>query len=376
MVAPELDPAAPKPLSTSRKVTLALVSVGISVLFILAVGEVAVRILGLGVELYDNADPVLGHRFKRNLDLQAYEMGTRLHYRTNSLGFRGPEPRAVKDRPRVVFVGDSFTAGSDWHEEETFPRLVEKALDVEVINLGVPAYDTGTELTALTHVGLPLKPDVVVLCIYTGNDIRENSREMGTLPRPTFSLDAQGALVPHPFTPRGERLGQWLLGRSALYAWQKHEVRRLMFRARAGARGGDPMHEVYATREDPRWTTAWLVTEALLARMRDTVEQAGATLRIFVIPDVVQVDDDAWTALVAQSPSLGALQRDLPQQRLLEIAARQKLIMVDLLPTLRAAGRALDKEDPLYHGHLVRRGHATVTPVMVETLRGVLPAAK
>ena len=42
----------------------------------------------------------------------------------------------------------------------------------------------------------------------------------------------------------------------------------------------------------------------------------------------------------------------------------------------RAAGRALDKEDPLYHGHLVRRGHATVTPVMVETLRGVLPAAK
>ena len=81
-------------------------------------------------------------------------------------------------------------------------------------------------------------------------------------------------------------------------------------------------------------------------------------------------------ALVAQSPSLGALQRDLPQQRLLEIAARQKLTMVDLLPTLRAAGRALDKEDPLYHGHLVRRGHATVTPVMVETLRGVLPAAK
>src|SRR6185436_7787713 len=102
----------------------------------------------------------------------------------------------------------------------------------------------------------------------TGNDIRENSAEMSQLPRPTFTLGDDGKLVQHDFKPAGERIGQWLLGRSALYAWQK----------------------------------AWAVTEKLLEKIRDTTAAANAKLVVIIIPDVVQVDDATWNAVVAQSP--------------------------------------------------------------------------
>lgn len=351
---------------------LAAASVGVALVGLLGVLEVGVRLAGLGVELYDNTDPVLGHRFKPNLDTHAWEMGTRIHYRTNSLGFRGPEPAATKAGKRVVFVGDSFTAGSDWHEPETFPRLVEKALGVEVVNLGVPAFDTGTQLVALREIGLGLQPDAVALVIYTGNDIRENSREMSHLPRPTFSVDDKGNLVAHPFTPRGERLGQFILGRSAFYAWQKDLVRRLMFRVRARVQGGDPMHAVYSTVTTPAWDNAWRVTEALLRDMKRLTDARNIPLVVFVMPDVLQVDEALFAQVEAASPSLRPLQRDLPQVKLRAIAERLGLTLVDLLPALSVAGRPLDAADPLYNGHLVRRGHTVVSEVMTQELRRVL----
>ena len=182
-----------------------------------------------------------------------------------------------------------------------------------------------------------------------------------------------GELKAHPFTPRGTRAGQWLLGRSALYAWQKHVVRRAFFRARAAAVGGDPMHAVFSTRADPGWDEAWAVTEALLARIAERTRAAGVPLLMLVIPDVNQVDDVAWETVVKASPNLAPMDRELPQRRLQEIAQRRGLRMVDLLPVLRAAGGALGGVDPLYDGHLVHRGHRVTSEIVEREVKALLP---
>ncbi|WP_133255967.1 SGNH/GDSL hydrolase family protein [Rhodopseudomonas palustris] len=64
----------------------------------------------------------------------------------NSLGLRGPELSAVKDRPRIAILGDSVTFGI-WHADaEALPHLTGVELQngcgrgAEVLNLGVPGY--------------------------------------------------------------------------------------------------------------------------------------------------------------------------------------------------------------------------------------------
>jgi lysophospholipase L1-like esterase len=330
--------------------------------------ELTLRALHLGVDLFDTSDPVLGHRYRRSLDVQVRERGRVIQYRTNVLGFRGPEPRPTKTGPRLVLLGDSFTAGQEWHEQETFPRLLESKLGAEVINLGVPAYDTGTESAALREVGRPLEPDVVVLVMYVGNDIRENSATLSAVPRPTFVVDDHGELAPKPFLPRGTEWLRSLVDASALYHWQKHEVRKVVFRVRAALQGGDPMHRVYASRPGAEWEGAWRVTHLLLARIARDSQEMGARLLLAVMPDVIQLDDALWNAMLHASPALGLMEKYLPQRRIGEMAKALGIETLDLLPVLERAGGAVDNADPLYDGHLARRGHQVVADALVNRL--------
>jgi len=59
--------------------------------------------------------------------------------RINSLGFRGPEVSLGAARPRVLFIGDSFTYGDGVDEESTLPAHVARRLGrrAEVLNGGV-----------------------------------------------------------------------------------------------------------------------------------------------------------------------------------------------------------------------------------------------
>lgn len=77
------------------------------------------------------------------------------------------------ERARVVFVGDSLTAGLGVRADEAFPAVVESLLEegglaAEVINAGVRGDTTAGGLARLPWV-LDRKPDLVVLAL-GGND--------------------------------------------------------------------------------------------------------------------------------------------------------------------------------------------------------------
>lgn len=145
-------------------------------------------------------------------------------YRINAHGLRGPElaPRKEAGTRRVLLLGDSYAFGLGVAEADAIPaqlalRLNEAAraadsaarappAPIEVINCGVPAYQTEQERLLLERTGFALAPDVVVL-LYFAND---------KLPAPLTWAPALNVLyhdeLPLPYSWKP------LLARSFLYA--------------------------------------------------------------------------------------------------------------------------------------------------------------
>ncbi len=98
--------------------------------------------------------------------------------KTNSLGLRDSEIDIEKqeDIKRILVLGDSTTFGLWLDSKDSYPEQLERLLNgkAEVINAGVPGYCTRSEVAYLEHYGFKLKPDIVILGFFMGNDIIEN----------------------------------------------------------------------------------------------------------------------------------------------------------------------------------------------------------
>ena len=116
-----------------------------------------------------SADPRLIYELKPNLNM---EFGHRT-LRTNRLGLREDRDFAVEKGTnvfRIVGLGDSGMFGWDVHQGEEYLAVLESNLNTradghlyEVINLGVPGYNTQLEVESLRMKGLQFKPDIVVV---------------------------------------------------------------------------------------------------------------------------------------------------------------------------------------------------------------------
>jgi lysophospholipase L1-like esterase len=122
-----------------------------------------------------------------------------VEYTTNSAGMRDDaeftvaKPRGTR---RIVFVGDSFTFGWGLQLAYTFPKQLAARLEAwpasagrwEVINLGVPAYNTMNEVHSLEHKGLQYEPDVVVLMYHLNDALSYQRTALGDGPDTTERL--------------------------------------------------------------------------------------------------------------------------------------------------------------------------------------------
>lgn len=138
-----------------------------------AATEGVLRLLGFAEDsshsirvAYDLSGESVG-AFKPNLDVSVSwppEMAYRM--RTNSLGCRGPEPRAV-DAPAIVCVGDSRTFGLGLQDDETWPALLDARLAAAgtprpVLNQGCGHLHIEDEREYLARALKRLKVGVVV----------------------------------------------------------------------------------------------------------------------------------------------------------------------------------------------------------------------
>jgi len=127
----------------------------------------------------DSPDTVLRKIDRDGLlhDLRPHAKATQdgIDYATNAAGFRDDRDYP-RDKPpgtrRVLMIGDSFTFGFGLRLEHTMSHQLTALLEPgkwDVLNMGVPAYDTLMEVQLFATRGLAYHPDVVIL-MYHPND--------------------------------------------------------------------------------------------------------------------------------------------------------------------------------------------------------------
>lgn len=100
---------------------------------------------------------------------------------------------------RLVFLGDSVTAGFGLKPEEAYPRVLQTRLDeegrrIEVLNVAVEGWSTSQERIAYKQIARPYHPDQVIVAICL-NDIVELEHQFRPAPGWLVWLHRNSALV-------------------------------------------------------------------------------------------------------------------------------------------------------------------------------------
>jgi lysophospholipase L1-like esterase len=294
-------------------------------------------------------------------------------------------------------LGDSYAEGLQVTLEETFAKQLESRLaesdhPVEIINAGVSGWGTDQEAVFYAIEGFHYQPDLVLLLLFTRNDVLNNSgpmetARMGSVQKPFFHLEGAELVVPtFPFEPPPAAesppppllaFGDWLRPRSALYRLMVPYLRNVPATRRAlgplGLLGGvgvaladEPelpvTFEVYHTPTSPEWEAAWALTGALIRRLDEEVQARGGQLAVVIVSAPEQVYPDRWRAISKAMPQGQGRGWDseLPNRRLGIILDEAGIPYLDLLPIFQEAASE-SEASPLYFRydfHWSPAGHA------------------
>jgi hypothetical protein len=99
-------------------------------------------------------------------------------FKLNSRGFKDKEFLEKKeDTYRIIGIGDSFTFGVVPYKYNYLTllgkQLLSKLNNVEILNMGIPSIGPKEYLSLFIQEGLDLKPDMVLLTFYIGNDFTD-----------------------------------------------------------------------------------------------------------------------------------------------------------------------------------------------------------
>ena len=131
-------------------------------------------------------DEQLGWRLKKNYEMEMKDERnpekSKRRVSFNSRGFRDKDHLVEKDgiTKSVMFLGDSYTAGTAYSNDEIFTSVFDRMLNAktgglvkyEVMNVSVPAWSTDQQYLFLKREGMRYHPDYIFLII-APNDIRE-----------------------------------------------------------------------------------------------------------------------------------------------------------------------------------------------------------
>jgi hypothetical protein len=299
------------------------------------------------------------------------------YLRINSAGLRDREH--AKQKPpntfRIAVLGDSFAEARQVPIEDTFWAILEKKLQacpavtgrqVEVINFGVAGYGTAQELITLRREVWDYSPDLILLLVTPGNDIRDNSRALSLDgARPFFvyrgdqlvlddsMLETRNSSLAYRL--RESRAGQafeWLGSHSRVLqllnkARTSYEDRRILSRRKdiaSRTKSGPPnslMDElgldamVFYEPTDPAWQDAWRVTEGTITLMRDEATSRGAKFFVVTVSSGKQVIPDP-TARFNLLQDAGLKDFFYAEGRIKALGERESLPVLNLAPPFQS----------------------------------------
>lgn len=189
------------------------------------------------------------------------------HYQLNNLGFRDEGGYMKESRPgkkRVMFLGDSFTAGHGIKDpQQRFANLIrEKEKDWDIHIFARNGWDTGAEIEVLKKsFALGYKPGLVVL-VYVLNDVSDILPEWNQILQRIYQNEENQNF------------------------WIKHSffINRLYFRWRAAQRS--EIRDYYAFVKKGYERSLWKVQQFRLKELKQLVEDSGGRFAVVTFPFV------------------------------------------------------------------------------------------
>jgi len=251
--------------------------------------------------------------------------------RGNNLGYPGKDFVIDKRQGvrRLAVLGDSFAVGPAVAYADNFVTLLESRLpNIEVYNFGISSTGPREYQTALQEDVWPFQPDLVMVCIFVGNDITES------------------LATPHGMSIRKHALYLFLKRAGQLI----HERTRQPVLSIASAPDQFPrpalseatFREVEAQRlavcqtplprgMEKKWQQALSHLEQIVIDCENRRVPVGFVL----IPDEFQVNAAVLTAALRDANlNREDVDLDLPQRRLRAFCAAREILCLDLLPFL------------------------------------------
>lgn len=260
----------------------------------------------------------------------------------NSAGLRGPEVDRFDSARRILALGDSLAFGLGVEVEETFIHQLAELLQADgfratPLNAGVPGYGIPDSVARFSRLGAELRPDLVILAVYMGNDLQDAAEPKAGI---------RGGLIRRGNQARSMGWMDWLYYHSHLYVLLKSAVPVGVYeelRARLGLSKSHRAQRLVREMEIYRTPTSALVERGLaasrraLTRLVDLAQERRARLAAVFVPAIVQIDPELWRR------SLNNLQLDpesydveAPNRLLEELFSTHGVPALDLTQRMRA----------------------------------------
>ncbi|MEO7863444.1 MAG: SGNH/GDSL hydrolase family protein [Nitrospirales bacterium] len=332
--------------------------VGVSLMVAILLAEITLRLLGITHPVFMAYDPVRGFTANRPGAEGWFTEEGRAYVRINSAGLRDREHDLEKSPGtiRIAVLGDSYAAALQVEMENAFWSVMEHDLEqcdalqgrkIEVINFGVASYGTGLEWMTLQKQAWKYDPDIVLLALLTGNDIRNNSYALEQSPvRYYFSLQGGNlVLAPPRSSPTsgvrqllGVTLHDFLLDQSRIvqlvmyYRAQNQESAQTKRISRDSVEAGLD-NEVYREPQDENWRSAWEITEAIIRAINREVRAHGKVLFVATLSNGMQVHPDR-SERSAFTKRLEVTDLLYPDRRIIALARTEHIPFGMLVPEL------------------------------------------
>ncbi len=365
-----------------KKLLVPAATVAVSLLLSLMAAEILVRLVRPQPRLvitpggFYTPDPPGRYRLSPGYRGRIYN---RAEYsndiRINDAGLRGAEiGRPTEGLLRVLVVGDSFVFGVGVEDTETFTALLPASLardgiEAEGLNAGIPAFGVPDAESWFRRHGVALKPNLVVLAIFLGNDLVDASPDREEI------LIVDGLLVP---AQSSGGIKAWLHRHSHLFVIIKNLLEQPGFRplrARLGL--GEPWKtrtlreefSVYHESAGQELKPAIDATDQALGRFVDLCGELGIEIVAVLMPSEVQIDPDRWhSSITGLGLDPAEYDPSVPTRVFQDLLARHDIPTLDLGPPF-AAG--LSRDPKLYFRfdrHWTVEGHKLAAEELAEFL--------
>ncbi|APR84473.1 Hypothetical protein A7982_09822 [Minicystis rosea] len=286
-------------------------------------------------------------------DIPLLDGGT-FHVKTNAHGFRGPLVGTIESKTlRVISLGDSFTFGwgialEDQAMSKMMARYHEAHPDRDVGHAFVAcgSWDPKDYLFAYLTEAAVVKPDIVVLGVFTGNDIMAND-----LPRildPTQFPYADK--LPDPPRP-------WVRSFDWIRAQLSGSLAVASIRAKHSKPAAFAPFENDMAKQRKLWDTSFFYLKAL----NDRIRERNGRLALVLYPSMLQVN--TFRAL-----DEAGYDHTMPERVVGEFCAENGIELIALLDALKENNQKRDLYFPKDR-HLTVRGNEVARAVIEERLR-------